>query len=77
MRSPDLQEYEIAVPARNESDAERLLKNLLDALNSRDKIVCLKGSNNSSSRLTEVRRNGHTLNWVDKSTIYSSKERHL
>ncbi len=44
IRTPGGQEYEMAVPARRESDAERLLKNLLDALSSNDRIVAFKGS---------------------------------
>ena len=43
IRTPDGREYEMAVPAGKETDAERLLKNLLDALDSRDRIVSLKG----------------------------------
>ena len=44
IRTPEGQEYEMAVPARKETDAERLLKNLLDAIESTDRIVSLKGS---------------------------------
>jgi hypothetical protein len=46
IRTPEGREYEMAVPARKESDAERRLKNLLDALASRDRIVGLKGQQN-------------------------------
>ncbi len=44
IRTPKGEEYEMTVPARRESDAERLLKNLFDTLDSRDKIVAVKGS---------------------------------
>ncbi|OGW41775.1 MAG: hypothetical protein A2010_16400 [Nitrospirae bacterium GWD2_57_9] len=61
MRSPNGQEYEMAVPARRESDAERLLKNLLDALNSRDKILFLKASEGASGLIDAEERNPPTL----------------
>ncbi len=35
-------EYEMTVPAREQTDAERLLKNYLDAVGSGDRIVSLK-----------------------------------
>ena len=44
VRTPKGEEYEMTVPARRESDAERLLKNLFDALSSYDRIVSLKRS---------------------------------
>jgi hypothetical protein len=44
IRTPIGEEYEMTVPARRESDAERLLGNLLDALSSNDRIVSLKES---------------------------------
>ncbi len=42
IRTQDGQEYEMTVPARKEADAERLLRNLLDALDSTDKIITVK-----------------------------------
>ena len=42
IQSPDGSEYEMAVPARREEDAERLLKNYLEVISSRDRIVSLK-----------------------------------
>lgn len=48
LHSPDGPEYEMAVPARKESDAERLLKNLLDTLNSPDRIIRLKNPQNTT-----------------------------
>jgi len=42
VRKPDGELYEMSVPARSETDAERLLKNLLDAINLNDRIVSLK-----------------------------------
>lgn len=42
LRSAGGVEYEMAVPSRSEEDAERLLKNLLDTLESNDRIVSLK-----------------------------------
>lgn len=44
LRKPDGSEYEQAVSANNEADAERRLKNILDVLDSRDKVVSLKES---------------------------------
>jgi len=42
IRTQDGEEYEMAVSARKETDAEWLLRNLLDALDSKDKIISLK-----------------------------------
>jgi hypothetical protein len=42
IRKRDGEEYEMAVPAWNESDAERLLTNLLDVTSSNDRIVSLR-----------------------------------
>lgn len=42
IRAQDGQEYEMTVPARQEADAERLLRNLLDALDSKDTIISVK-----------------------------------
>lgn len=44
LRSLEGAEYEIAVPARKEADAERLLKNYIDIMSPSDKIVSLKAS---------------------------------
>jgi hypothetical protein len=42
IRKPDGQEYEIVVSAGKKTDAVRRLKNLLETLASKDKIVTLK-----------------------------------
>jgi len=42
IRAQDGQEYEMTVPARQEADAERLLRNLLDAIDSKDTIISAK-----------------------------------
>jgi hypothetical protein len=42
--TPEGKEYEMAVPAREEADAQRRLKNLLDTLASQDRIVSSKGA---------------------------------
>lgn len=44
LRKPDGSEYEQAVSADDEADAERRLKNILDVFDSRDKVVGLKES---------------------------------
>lgn len=39
LRKPDGSEYELPVTARTVEEAERRLKNALDALDSRDKVI--------------------------------------
>ncbi len=78
LRSPDGQQYRITVPAPTESDAERILKSVLDSLQYRDRIVSRPERKASERTLPlgrpAARRNYHLLNWADKSVIYKNKD---
>ena len=77
LRSPRGHDYEMAVPARKKADAERLLKTLLGALNSRDKILLSKDpqASRSPNIPDSPRRVQRRMNWADKNILYNTRER--
>ncbi len=42
IRTSQGKEYEMSIPAKEQGDAERLLKNFLDAVGSDDRIISFK-----------------------------------